>query len=294
MGRGTMTAGTPQKAASQPTPSLHISRCGRSTLDLLCGLLGALFFFALLAATPAMAEPRFPELTGRIVDTANILSFEDETAIETELATLEGKSTDQVVVVTLPSLQGYAIEDFGYQLGRHWGIGQKEANNGILLIVAPNERKVRIEVGRGLEPQMTDIMSKLIVQNAILPQFRRGNFPEGIKAGVRDIKDVLLGDAEEVAARRVKKAPLGIDLATILTLLFWGAIAAVMLYQTCRDMRDPASAARRRRRAGRVVVVPGGGEWDYNGSGWSSGSGGGGGWSGGGGGFGGGGASGSW
>ncbi|MGH1418970.1 MAG: TPM domain-containing protein [Hyphomicrobiaceae bacterium] len=278
-----------QRTLRQPN---CIGGIGPAALGAIYWLLMALSVVVVLTTTPVLAQPIFPELTGRIVDGANILSDEDEATIETELAKLEDQSTDQVVVVTLPSLQGYAIEDFGYQLGRHWGIGQKEANNGILLIVAPSERKVRIEVGRGLEPQMTDIMSKLIIQNAILPQFRRGNFPAGIKAGVRDIKDVLLGDANEVAARRAKKPPSGLDAETIFSILIWISIATYILYHTCRDMRDPAGAARRRRRAGRVVVVPGGGDWGYSGRGWSGG--GGGGWSGGGGGFGGGGASGSW
>ncbi len=86
-----------------------------------------------------------------MVDDADLLSYADEVAITADLKALEDKSSDQVVVVTLPSLQGYTIEDFGYQLGRHWGIGTAKLDNGVLLIVAPNERKVRIEVGRGLE-----------------------------------------------------------------------------------------------------------------------------------------------
>ena len=154
-----------------------------------------------VASAAAQAEPNFPVLTSRITDQAGLLSADDYTAIQAELAALEQKSTDQVAVVTLKSLEGYAIEDYGYQLGRKWGIGQKGKDNGILLIVAPNERKVRIEVGRGLEPVMTDAMSSLIIQNAILPEFRRGDFSAGIRAGVRDIKDVLLGDAEEVKER---------------------------------------------------------------------------------------------
>ena len=102
------------------------------------------------------------------------------------LKALEDKSSDQVVVVTLPSLQGFTIEDFGYQLGRHWGIGTKEKDNGVLLIVAPNERKVRIEVGRGLEPMLTDAMSNVIINGAILPRFRTGDYAGGIKEGVQE------------------------------------------------------------------------------------------------------------
>jgi uncharacterized protein len=240
------------------------------------------------------AEPTVPALTGRIVDEATLLGPEDRTAIESELAALEQKSTDQVAVVTLKSLQGYEIEDFGYRLGRHWGIGQKGKDNGILLIVAPNERKVRIEVGRGLEPVMTDALSKLIIDNAILPEFRSGDFPAGIRAGVRDIKDVLLGDAEAVKERaRSSRGGEGMDVASMLLLLFWLIVAALVIWAIINSARtaQPA-AARRRGRGGAPVVVPGdSGGWS---GGWSGGGGDGGGWSGGGGGFGGGGSSGSW
>ena len=160
----------------------------------------------------AFAAPTFPPLTGRIVDEAGLLSADDRRTLETDLRALEDKSTDQLVVYTTRSLQGYPIEDFGYQLGRTWAIGQKGKNNGAILIIAPNDRKVRIEVGRGLEPQLTDLMTKLIIENAILPAFRRNDFAGGIKAGVRDIRDVLLGDAEAVKERArggAKRSPGG-------------------------------------------------------------------------------------
>ena len=149
----------------------------------------------------AAAGPQFPALTGRVVDDANLLSPADRDELTADLKALEDKSSDQVVVVTLPSLQGYAIEDYGYQLGRHWGIGTEKLNNGVLLIVAPNERKVRIEVGRGLEPMLTDALSKVIIETSILPRFRSGDFPGGIKYGVRDITTVLTGDKEELEQR---------------------------------------------------------------------------------------------
>ena len=129
----------------------------------------------------------------------------DKADIESQLASLEQTSTDQLAVVTVKSLDGYSIEDYGIGLARKWGIGQKGKDNGILLIVAPNDRKVRIEVGRRLEPMMTDTMSTLIIENAILPKFRRGDFGGGIKDGVRDIKTVLLGDAEEVKQRAQRR-----------------------------------------------------------------------------------------
>jgi uncharacterized protein len=252
---------------------------------------------AVLLAAPAAADPTFPPLTGRIVDNAGLLTAEDKAAIEGELAALEQKSTDQIVVATVPSLQGYPIEDYGYRLGRAWGIGQKDKNNGIILIVAPAERKVRIEVGRGLEPQMTDTMSKLIIENAILPAFRRGDFSGGIRAGVRDIKDVILGDAAEVQerAKRGKAAP-DQDWEALILILFWVAIFIFVIYAQMRHAREmPQTIGRNRRRRGGYgpIIIPGGG-WSGNwGGGWSGG-GGGGGWSGGGGDFGGGGASGGW
>src|SRR6202030_1156708 len=123
------------------------------------------------------AQPlSFPALTGRVVDEAGLMDAATRTALIEQLAGLEQKTTDQLVVVTLKSLQGTSIEDYGYQLGRHWQIGQKDNNNGVLLIVAPNERKVRIEVGYGLEGTLTDAVSRLIIANAIAPRFRENDF----------------------------------------------------------------------------------------------------------------------
>ena len=127
-------------------------------------------------------------------------------ALTESLAGLEAKTTDQLVVVTLKSLQGTSIEDYGYQLGRRWQIGQKDKNNGALLIVAPNERKVRIEVGYGLEGTLTDAITKLIIENSILPRFKVGDFAGGIKRGAEDIIQVLSGDAEEWQRRAAQNA----------------------------------------------------------------------------------------
>ncbi len=253
-------------------------------------VLSAVLLVAL--ASSASAEPKFPPLTGRIVDNANLLTPQDKAAIESDLKALEDKSSDQVVVYTTNSLQGYPIEDYGYQLGRAWGIGQKGTNNGVVLIVAPNEHKVRIEVGRGLEPQLTDLLSSLIIQNRILPRFKRGDFSGGIKAGVEDIRDVLLGDAEAVkqraAARPAKRnAP---DNEELITLIFVVAIFLFVLWAQSQQGGPPLSGGgytRRGRYGGGPIFIPG----DWSGGG---GGGGGGGWSGGGGDFGGGGASGDW
>ena len=145
-------------------------------------LAGLLIALALLLPG-AIAAQTFPPLTGQVVDAANIIPLEMEAGLTAKLARLEQQSQRQLVVVTLPDLQGYDIADYGYQLGRHWGIGDKERNDGALLIVAPNERKVRIEVGYGLEPVLTDGMSSLIINQAIIAHFKQGDMPAGIEAG---------------------------------------------------------------------------------------------------------------
>jgi uncharacterized protein len=260
-------------------------------------------FIAVFCAFAALAaEPKFPPLTGQIMDEAGLLSPADRQEIAEMLKALEAKSTDQIVVYTTRSLQGYEIEDFGYRLGRFWGIGQKGVNNGILLIVAPNERTVRIEVGYGLEPIMTDLLSGLIIRNVILPAFRRGDFAVGIKAGVRDIRDALLGDAEEVrkraeAGRNRSTGQAGSDLWLLLLII---AVVLIVLWVSHSDTRNlpPGPRYRDDRQARDRARRPS--SWGHGGSsggwggGFGGGSSGGGGWSGGGGTFGGGGATGRW
>jgi uncharacterized protein len=141
----------------------------------------------------AFAALHFPALTGRVVDDAHILSPQAVRRLDAQLADYERGTGNQVVVVTLPSLQGTDIADYGYQLGRAWGIGQKGKDNGVLLIVAPAEHKVRIEVGYGLEGTLTDAQSSVIVQQVILPQFRAGHLQQGILDGTQALLDTLGG-----------------------------------------------------------------------------------------------------
>ena len=245
---------------------------------------------ALLLLVPALALD-FPVLTGRVVDDAGILDAGTRAALTQKLAEFEAKTSDQLVVVTLKSLQGTSIEDFGVELGRHWQIGQKGKNNGVLLIVAPNERKVRIEVGYGLEGALTDAVSRLIIENAITPRFRAGDFPGGITRGVDDIISVLTGDAAEWqqrAAKRSEPKP-GWDslLIMVLVVVVFGFVFLTLV-----------GAIPRNRGRGRSRDGWSSGWSSGSGSDWSSGSSGGfsdgGGFSGGGGSFGGGGSSGSW
>jgi uncharacterized protein len=236
----------------------------------------------LLAVSATALE--LPALAGRVVDQAGILDPASRATLTEKLAALEAKTTDQLVVVTLSSLQGTSIEHFGVELARRWALGQKDKNNGVLLLVAPNERKVRIEVGYGLEGTLTDAVTRLIIENAILPRFRAGDFPGGISRGADDIVSVLTGDAEEWkqrAARRPDPAP---GWSQVLLLLLILAVVLLVFFSIARSA--PVVPARRR-------------GWSQgwgSGPSWSGSSGGfsGGGFSGGGGSFGGGGSSGSW
>ncbi len=290
-----MPASHRAKSPVMPAPGSASLRAGHAHALVAAIVVASAALFALLLATDLAAgePPPMPKLTGRVVDNANLIGAAARAELDQKLAALEEKSTDQLVVVTLPTLHGYAIEDYGYRLGRYWQIGQQGKDNGAILIVAPNERKVRIEVGRGLEPHLTDAMSRLIIENAILPRFRRGDFEGGIVAGLRDIQDVMLGDAEAVKERARGGARNGSDDTTaFIILLVWLGIFILIIYLNSRGPSPPAAPGQRRRGgfSDRVIVIPGGSS-DWSGGGWSSG---GGGFSGGGGDFGGGGASGGW
>jgi uncharacterized protein len=233
-------------------------------------------------APGAQAAPKFPALSGRVVDDAHILSDATRADLTGKLAALEAKTSRQLVVVTVPSLQGYEISDYGYQLGRAWGIGQARLNNGALFIIAPSEHRTRIEVGYGLEPILTDALSSVIIQTKVLPAFRKGDFDAGVAAGTAALIEQLSLDTstaeKRAAAAQQQLADRGRDdgpppaaLIIFIVIIFiflrvfggWGALPFLFM---------------------------GGGRG--GGGGWSGG--GGGGFSGGGGSFGGGGASGSW
>jgi len=165
-------------------------------------------------AAPSRAALTFPALTGRVVDDAHILSPQIQADLTQRLSALEAKTSRQLIVVTLPTLQGDDIADYGYQLGRAWGIGQKGINNGTLFIVAPNDRKVRIEVGYGLEGILTDGLTNVILQRSVLPRFRAGDMPGGVVDGTQALIDQLSLDpsvAEQKAAEAAQQqyAPRG-------------------------------------------------------------------------------------
>jgi uncharacterized protein len=157
----------------------------------------ALGLVALLFTAIAGLAATLPALTGRIVDQANVIAAETRQAIEPKLVDLESKSGIQLVVATVTSLEGEEIEPYANTLFRTWKLGEKPKNNGVLLLVAPNERRVRIEVGYGLEGTLTDAQTTVIITNAITPRFKTGDFSGGIARGVDDIIAVLTTDASE-------------------------------------------------------------------------------------------------
>jgi uncharacterized protein len=157
--------------------------------------LSLLAFVLALFCAPVLAAPtHYPALTGRVVDDARVLSPQVQADLTAKLANLEQATSRQLVVVTLPDLQGQQIDDYGVGLLRAWGIGQKGVNNGAVFIIVPSEHKVRIEVGFGLEGILTDALSGVILREAVIPKFRAGDIPGGIVDGTNAIIAQLAAD----------------------------------------------------------------------------------------------------
>ncbi len=264
--------------------------------------IAAAFAALLLLSGAPIAAQTFPELTGRVVDQADIIPAAEEAALATKLERLETASGHQLVVATVNDLEGYAVGEYTYKLGRAWGIGGKEADDGVVFLVAPNERRMHIAVGYGLEPVLTDALSGRIIRNDVTPKFKAGDYPGGIAAGVDAIAEQIQLPPEEAAARVQAAAAAERERAddgNIGGLFFMGFI--VIFFFILPMLRAFGGRGKRRRKRGPWGVAPiviWGGGWDGGGSSWGGGSsfggGGFGGFSGGGGSFGGGGASGGW
>jgi uncharacterized protein len=245
----------------------------------------------LFCTTLALAAPQFPALTGRVVDNAHILSPEAVQKLDADLAGLETQTGHQVVVATIPDLQGYDIADYGYQLGRSWAIGQKGKNDGVVFIVAPADRKVRIEVGYGLEPVLTDALSSVILQTKVLPRFKAGQMEQGVVDGVEAVIQQLALPDDQAKAKVAQAAQVQQQAQSGGGVPFGLIIVVLIVFWVLSSMLRGFGG---RRGGGAWWLLPllmsGGGGRDRGG--W--GGGGGGGFSGGGGSFGGGGSSGSW
>lgn len=199
------------------------------------------FICSALIANVVFAAPNFPELTDRVVDEVGILSTDRKQNIITKLADFEQKSTAQIVVAVVSSLEGYEIRDYGYQLARHWQLGQKDVNNGVLLLVAPNERKVSIEVGYGLEGSLTDALSFEIIQHYILPKFKASDMEAGIELGVDMILQGLVGEisAESLMAQNPTEMDIPIEL--IIFSCFFVFVLVVIIIQAVRGVGSNGS-----------------------------------------------------
>lgn len=271
----------------------------------------AVLWLALIALAAPAAAQTFPPLTGRVVDQANLLRPEQELDLSSKSEALEAQTGRQFVVATVNSLEGRTIEDYGYRLGRAWGIGNEKKDDGVILLVAPNEKKVRIETGYGARVFLTDAVSSVIIRESILPRFKAGDMGGGIIAGADQIIKMMSLSPQEaqrqagaVERREAERAEAGSGLFPV---IFWLMIAVFVLLSM---FRRAGGRPYRRRRGGGIdpwIVLwglselsqasrRGRGGWGGGGGfgGFSGGGGGFGGFSGGGGSFGGGGASGGW
>jgi len=206
-----------------------------------------------LCANWAFAEPNFPSLTGRVVDSANILDAATHAQLSSELEAHEATSSNQIVVATVGSLEGYDIADYGVQLARHWGIGTHEKSNGVLVLVAPNERKVRIEVGYGLEGALPDGLAGDIIRKRILPSFRENDYPAGIKAGVSSVIAAVDGEYEYTPSSRTSDKSSGLH--ALVPIIFIGIIFISEIARRKFNNRRVARAAMPGGFVGMMVLI---------------------------------------
>ncbi|MFS1522665.1 TPM domain-containing protein [Microbulbifer sp. 2304DJ12-6] len=176
---------------------------------------------ALLFSLVAQADVQFPPLSGHVVDRAKLLAADERYHLTELVQQYESDSSNQLVIAILPELQGITIEEYAYQLARHWKLGHKDKNNGVLFLVAPRERKIRIEVGDGLEGTLTDALAANIIHTKVLPEFQSGDFGEGINAGVQSIISATRNEyvAEPLESKKDRRMTVLLGLFLILVIL---------------------------------------------------------------------------
>lgn len=182
---------------------MNLSQC-RFRLRFLFGILIA----GLVVAMPLRAL-QIPDLKGRVNDYANLLAPATAQQLESTLAQLEQTDSTQIAVVTIPSLEGDSLEDFSIRLAQQWKIGQEQKDNGAILLVAAGDRKIRIEVGYGLEGRLTDLVAGRIIRNVMVPHFRSGDFNQGVLAGVQAMIQAVRGEfkAPPGSSRHARGSP---------------------------------------------------------------------------------------
>ncbi|QKS01859.1 TPM domain-containing protein [Sphingomonas sp. CL5.1] len=222
----------------RPGPTASPARAGVFTTL----LLALMALAAALIAMPAGAQT-FPKFTGFVVDDAGILPPQVQADLTQKLEALQRDTKRQLVVVTVKDLQGYPIEDYSNKLFRSWGVGLKDVNNGALFVIAPNDRKLRIEVGYGLEPFLTDALSSVIINNDVVPRFKAGDMPGGITAGTDAIIAQLRASPEEAQARldaavkqfdQTHRAQRSGGGGVPIGLIFWGMVMLFVLLSFAR------------------------------------------------------------
>jgi len=195
------------------------------------GLSFILFFIFLLTLSAHALD--VPKLQGYVNDYANIISPSAKAGLENELRSFEQSDSTQIVILTIPSLEGDAIEDFGIKVAESWKIGQKGKDNGIIFIVSKNDRKMRVEVGRGLEGKLTDLMSGRIIDLVVKPRFKRGDFDGGFIAGVSSLIDATRGEFKADGNHHPQKHEASSRFVTFLIfgaflMLFLGSISRIL------------------------------------------------------------------
>lgn len=193
-----------------------------------------IFLLLLLLIMPGLVQAlEVPALRAHVNDYAGMLSPETVQQLESELASFERSDSTQIAVLTIPSLEGENLEDFSIKVAEVWKIGQKGKDNGAIILIAKKERKIRIEVGRGLEGKLTDLVSGRIIRNDIAPHFKSGDFDGGIVQGVASIMAVVKGEyrstAQDVPAKR-RSAPPGITLFLffLVACIIFGAMSRIV------------------------------------------------------------------
>lgn len=249
-----------------------------------------LIFLGLVLISGSLAALDVPSMKGRVNDTAGVLSSSREKELDQYLEALERSIGAQLAVLTIPSLEANAIEDYSIKVVDQWKLGQSGKDNGVLLLVSLDERKIRLEVGYGLEGSLTDAKSGFIIRNQIVPYFKEGDYAAGIMMGIQSVGAVLSG-SEEISVQQLQKSSssrssrsLPLNFIIILMVLFLNSFGRMGRRGGLLRMLFLGSLlnSTTRHRGG------------FGGGGFGGGSFGGGGFSGGGGGFGGGGASGGW
>jgi len=246
------------------------------------------FVCVVLLAAQILWSMNVPALKGRVNDYAGVLDSNQKEQLETLLQDAENKTSSQVVLLTVNSLEGDALEDFSIRVVENWKIGRKEFNNGVLVLLALAEKKIRIEVGYGLESILTDMKSGYITREIILPYFKKGDYYGGLSQGLAAVTGLISKDFEitpEQLARYQKESKRGKGVHIPFTFIIFVIIVILNIVKS-------GTRGGRYGRGGGIFYGGGFGGGGFGGGGF--GGGGGGGFSGGGGSFGGGGSSGSW